>query len=160
MRTSTRRKLRPTISLDDVPSLRAHTAAQTSRAWLPRSISSHPVVATSALPFHTLRNPLLPPERAALCESGLATGGLAQDLRAAGADDDGLCVREDGRDGEAAGALDVHEEGARAGDERLGVMLDAVQRSIPVVESPYLQLVLASLSLRGRVQEIDCENLR
>ena len=35
---------------------------------------------------------LLSPERAALCESSLATGGLAQDLRAAGADDDGLCV--------------------------------------------------------------------
>jgi hypothetical protein len=28
-------------------------------------------------------------------------------------------VAEDGGDGEAAGALDVHEEAARAGDERL-----------------------------------------
>jgi len=57
-------------------------------------------------------NRLLPPERAALGEPGLATGGLAQDGRAALADDDGLGVGEDGGDGEAAGALDVHEEGA------------------------------------------------
>ena len=62
---------------------------------------------------------LLSPERAALGETGLATGGLAEDLRASGADDDGLCVREDGGDGEAAGALDVHEEGAGSGDEGL-----------------------------------------
>jgi len=57
-------------------------------------------------------NRLLPPERAALGEPGLATGRLAQDGRAALADDDGLGVGEDGGDGEAAGALDVHEEGA------------------------------------------------
>jgi hypothetical protein len=71
--------------------------------------------------FHLMRPQchLLSPERAALCESSLATGGLAQDLRAAGADDDGLCVREDGGDGEAAGALDVHEEGSWAWDEGL-----------------------------------------
>jgi len=49
-------------------------------------------------------------------------------------------VREDGGDGEASGALDVHEEGARAGDK-------------------HLQLVLAGLGLRGGVEEIDCENL-
>lgn len=55
---------------------------------------------------------LLSPERAALGESGLATGGLAENGRAAGADDDGLGVGEDGGDGEAAGALDVHEEGS------------------------------------------------
>ena len=62
---------------------------------------------------------LLSPERAALCESGLATGRLAKDLRAAGAHDDGLGVGEDGGDGEAARALDVHEEGARAGHKGL-----------------------------------------
>jgi len=62
---------------------------------------------------------LLSPERAALGETGLATSGLAKNLRASGADDDGLCVREDGGDGEAAGALDVHEEGAGTGDEGL-----------------------------------------
>ena len=67
------------------------------------------------MPVHRL----LSPEGAALCEPRLATGRLAEDLRAAGADDDGLCVREDGGDGEAARALDVHEEGAWAGDERL-----------------------------------------
>ena len=62
---------------------------------------------------------LLSPERAALCESGLATGWLAKDLRAAGAHDDGLGVGEDGGDGEAARALNVHEEGARAGHKGL-----------------------------------------
>lgn len=46
---------------------------------------------------------------------------------------------EDGGDGEAAGALDVHEEGAWAGDEGL-------------------QLVLAGLSLRRWVEKIDGEN--
>ena len=62
---------------------------------------------------------LLTPERAALSEAGLATGRLAKDLRAAGADDDSLCVREDGGDGEAAGALDVHEEGSGSRDQSL-----------------------------------------
>ena len=52
-------------------------------------------------------------ERAALRESSFATGRLAEDGRAAGADDDCLGVREDGGDGEATGALDVHEEGSR-----------------------------------------------
>lgn len=56
----------------------------------------------------------LPSERAALCESGFATGGLAEDGRAAGANDDGLGVREDGGDCEAAGTLDVHEKGSRS----------------------------------------------
>ena len=63
--------------------------------------------------------PLLPPERAALGETGLATGRLAQHRRAALADDDGLGVGEDGGDGEAAGALDVHEE--RAGSRHKGL---------------------------------------
>ena len=82
---------------------------------------------------------LLSAERAALGQAGLTTGGLAKDLGAAGADNDGLGVREDGGDGEATGALDVHEEGARAGDK-------------------HLQLVLTGLGLRGGVEEIDCEN--
>jgi hypothetical protein len=46
-----------------------------------------------------------------------------QDLRAALADDDGVCVREDGGDGEAARALDVHEERARGGHEGLELVL-------------------------------------
>lgn len=62
---------------------------------------------------------LLPPEGAPLGQARLAAGGLAQHGGAAAADDDGLGVREDGRDGEAAGALDVHEEGAGRGDEHL-----------------------------------------
>ena len=62
---------------------------------------------------------LLSPERAALCESGLATRGLAENLRATCADNDGLCVGEDGGDGEATGALDVHEEGSWARDKSL-----------------------------------------
>jgi hypothetical protein len=33
-----------------------------------------------------------------------------QDLRAALADDDCVCIREDGGDGKAARALDIHEE--------------------------------------------------
>ena len=62
---------------------------------------------------------LLPPERASLGQSSLTTGGLAEDGRAAGADDDGLGVREDGGDVEAAGALNVHEEGAGGGHKSL-----------------------------------------
>lgn len=37
-----------------------------------------------------------------LCETGLSTCGLAEDAGARSAEDDGLCVREDGGDGEAA----------------------------------------------------------
>jgi hypothetical protein len=62
---------------------------------------------------------LLSSERAALGQSGLSAGRLAEDGRAAGADDYRLCVREDGGDGEAAGALDVHEEGSGSGNEGL-----------------------------------------
>jgi hypothetical protein len=82
---------------------------------------------------------LLPAERAALSQTGLATGGLAQDGGASLADDDGLGVREDGGDGEAAGALDVHEEGAGTGHKGL-------------------ELVLAGLVLRARVEKVDGEN--
>ena len=57
---------------------------------------------------------LLPPERASFCESGLATSGLAENGRAASADDNGLSMREDSCDCEAAGALDVHEERTRS----------------------------------------------
>ena len=74
----------------------------------------HPLIASPQVPFY-----LLPPERAALRQPRLATRRLAQHGRAAAADDDGLGVREDGRDGEAAGAFDVHEEGARGGHEGL-----------------------------------------
>jgi hypothetical protein len=83
---------------------------------------------------------LLPPERAALSESGLATGGLAKDGRAALADDNGLGVGEDGGDGEAAGALHIHEEGSGCGHKGL-------------------ELVLASLRGSAWVEEIDSQNL-
>jgi hypothetical protein len=62
---------------------------------------------------------LLSSERAAFGQSSLSTGRLAQDRRAAGADDDCLCVRVDGCDGEAAGALDIHEEGSGSRNEVL-----------------------------------------
>lgn len=65
------------------------------------------------------RTPLLPSERAALCESCLATGRLAQDSGAALADDDGLGVGEDSGDGEATRALHIHEEGAGGGHKGL-----------------------------------------
>jgi len=90
------------------------------------------------LPSPSINN-LLPPERATLCETGLATGGLAQDLRAALAHNDCLGVREDGGDCEAAWALDVHEEGAWRWDERL-------------------EFVLAGLGGGRWVEEINCEN--
>jgi len=82
---------------------------------------------------------LLSPERAALGQAGLAARRLAEHLRAAGADDDGLGVREDGSDGEATGALDVHEKGPRTGHE-------------------LLELVLLGLGGRSRVEKVDGEN--
>jgi hypothetical protein len=62
---------------------------------------------------------LLSPERAALGKPCLTTGGLAKNGRASLADDNGLGVGEDGGDGEAAGALDVHEERAGGGHKSL-----------------------------------------
>lgn len=35
-------------------------------------------------------------------------------------------MREDGGDGEAAGALDVHEEGSRGGDEGLSMNVRSI----------------------------------
>ena len=107
---------------------------------------------------------LLPAERAALGKTGLATGGLAEDLGAAGADNDGLGVREDGGDGEAAGALDVHEEGAGTGHKGLsGVYVrgcDSGCRFGGGGVCVYLELVLAGLVLRARVEKVDGENLQ
>jgi len=48
-------------------------------------------------------------------------------------------MREDGGDGEATGALDIHEEGSRSRDK-------------------VLKLVLAGLSGRSWVEKIDGEN--
>lgn len=105
-----------------------------------------------------LRHRLLSAERAALGEAGLASGGLAEDGGAAGADDDGLGVGEDGGDGEAAGALDIHEEGT--GGRHKGLVIGSVLAEVDrLIDCSYLQLVLASLGLRRRVEEVDRENL-
>jgi hypothetical protein len=82
---------------------------------------------------------LLSPERAALSQASLTTGGLAEDSCAALADDNGLCVRENGGDGEAAGALDVHEEASWGRHKGL-------------------ELVLLGLSGSAGVQQINGEN--
>jgi hypothetical protein len=107
---------------------------------------------------------LLSSEGAALGQACFSTGRLAKDGRAAGADDDGLCVREDSRDCEAAGALDVHEERSGSRDK---VLLRVKSTSSTILErilsqmmiGAYLKLVLASLCGWGWVEEIYCENL-
>lgn len=116
------------------------------------------------------RTPLLPSERAALCESCLTTGRLAEDGGAALADDNGLGVGEDGSDREAPGALHVHEEGAGGGHKGLccpvsviaGVGRGAMSSGLMLYAclQSYLELVLLGLSRRAGVQEIDSENLR
>ena len=98
------------------------------RSDLRSCLPAHPAIPRSSIISCLPSTHLLPPERAALCESSLAAGGLAENLRAAGADDDGLCVREDGSDREAAGALDVHEEGSWAWDESLELSEQAGHR--------------------------------
>jgi hypothetical protein len=63
--------------------------------------------------------------------------GDLQDLRAALADDDCVGVREDGRDVEASRALDVHEEGAGGGHERLELVLAGLTASLSVGSRDY-----------------------
>lgn len=106
------------------------------------------------------RSSLLPSERAALGQPSLTTGGLAEDGGTSLADDDGLGVREDGGDGEAAGALDVHEEGSRGGDEGLASSVRSIVETCEIFCClSYLELVLLGLAGRGRVQKINGENL-
>ena len=62
---------------------------------------------------------LLSSERATFGQTSLSTSRLAENRRAAGADDDCLCVRVDGCDGKAARALDIHEEGSGSRDKVL-----------------------------------------
>lgn len=100
------------------------------------------------------RSSLLPSERAALGQPSLTTGRLAEDGGASLADDDGLGVREDGGDGEAAGALDVHEEGSRGGDEGLAInvrsIVEHVNNFVFLVAYRTLSLCfLASLAAEG-----------
>ena len=68
---------------------------------------------------------------------------------------------EDGGDGEAAGALDVHEEGARSRHKGLICISCPIHVSLPLDMSggSYLELVLTGLGLRRRVEEVDRENL-
>ena len=80
----------------------------------PSSISHESLTNTDG---HRVRS--LPSERATLSESGLATGGLTEDGRAAGADDNCLSVREDGGDCEASGAFHIHEKRSRSWHEGL-----------------------------------------
>ena len=125
-------------------------------------------------PFRTSR--LLPAERAALSEAGLTTGRLApvpllacvpsfskltldlQDLRAALADDDCVGVREDGGDGEASRALDVHEERAGGGHKGLELVLAGLTGCMLVGG---LGGGSRSVCVRGggRVEKVNSENL-
>lgn len=91
-------------------------------------------------PLLTFRLALLPPKTTPLGQPRLASRRLAQHLRAPGAHDHRLRVAEDGCDGEAAGALDVHEEAARARHEGF-------------------ELVLFGFGGGAGVQEIDGEDL-
>jgi len=115
-----------------------HLLSESAQKIKPSSKKNATCFSSSLRPEWCARH-LLSAERATLSETGLATSGLAKDGRAASADDNGLGVREDGGDGEATGALDVHEEGT--GSRHKG-----------------LKLVLASLSLRSGVEEVDREN--
>ena len=109
------------------------------------------VIITHQTPAVIAAKRLLPAERAALGQPRLATSGLApvlcvspcpilttvvldlQDLRAALADDDCVGVREDGGDGEAAGALDIHEERAGGGHEGLELVLGGLTELLLVM---------------------------
>lgn len=122
-----------------------------------------------------MRTHLLPSERAALSQSCLTTGGLAENGGASLADDNGLGVREDSGDGEAAGALDIHEEGSGTRHKGLYIVLADVRleaataamstatgqyvASLSAFVGSYLELVLLGLSSRAGVEEIDSENL-
>jgi len=119
---------------------------------------------------------LLPSERATLGQPRLATSGLApmdalahapnqvrifqdlQDLRAALADDDCVCVREDGGDGEAPRALDVHEEGAGGGHEGLELVLAGLTGRL-LVSGPSRGGGDVCVRGRGGVEKVNCENL-
>lgn len=92
-----------------------------AQAEYPANPSSKKNAIFYSTPFRIDHLNLLPPKRTSLRQSRFPARRLAQHGAAAAADDDGLGVREDGGDGEAAGAFDVHEEGAGDGDEGLGL---------------------------------------
>jgi hypothetical protein len=67
-------------------------------------------------------------------------------------------VREDGGDGEATGALDVHKEGAGSGHESLELVLAGLTRHLLVA---CRNRGVGNVCVRGRggVEKINCENL-
>jgi len=160
-----------TVSLHLRPGKRARTPGRETTLLLPSTaeaasrekktpVCQFPPLKQNASNFHSCSSvALLPPERAALGEPRLAARGLAQHLRAARAHDHGLCVAEDGGDGEAAGALDVHEEAARAGDERLLGRWSDPSYHPREVDLSDLELMAAGFGGGGRVEEVDGENL-
>jgi hypothetical protein len=81
-----------------------------------------------------------------------------QDLRAALADDDCVCVREDGGDGEAARALDVHEEGAGGGHKGLELVLASLT-SCTLVDDGEHGVGTECVRGRGGVEKVNSENL-
>jgi hypothetical protein len=81
-----------------------------------------------------------------------------QDLRAALADNDCVGVREDGGDGEASRALDVHEEGAGSGHEGLELVLAGLTKHL-LVACRYRRVGHVCVRGRGGVEEVNCENL-
>jgi hypothetical protein len=81
-----------------------------------------------------------------------------QDLRAALADDDCVCVREDGGDVEAARALDVHEEGAGGGHKSLELVLASLT-GYTLVESREYGVGHECVRGRGGVEKVNSENL-
>jgi hypothetical protein len=96
-----------------------------------------------------------------LLASALLVSSVAndlQDLRAALADDDCVCVRKDGGDVEAARALDVHEEGAGGGHEGLELMLASLTSCMLVGSRQYR---VRAECVRGRsgVEKVNSENL-
>lgn len=129
----------------------------------PADIRPHHEVITHAEKTKKIRepNPLLSSEGAALSQSSLTTGGLAENGGASLADDNGLGVGEYCGDCEASGALDIHEERSGAGDQSLSktVSIFIGKKFMPSYLVSYLQLVLLGLGSRAGVQKINGENL-
>lgn len=96
---------------------------------------------------------LLSSERAPLSQTSLSSCWLAKNGRASCANNDSLCVREDGCDGEAAWTLDVHEKGSWNRDKGLqGELVLIIPSELESVYcKAYLELVFASLSGWGGV---------
>ena len=68
-------------------------------------------------------------------------------------------MREDGGDGEAAGALDVHEERAGCGHEGLELVLLGLTASTISIHACDEEPESGSVRGRGGVEKINCEHL-